>query len=1010
MRLVPALTLASLLSARGAAAPPDLAAFDVVWTSPGGDADASMPLGNGVVGANVWVEDSGDVLLLLSRTDAWSETDRLLKLGRVRLHFEPAVFQAGTGGAFTQELRLRQGRVEITGASPATRSSLLIYSPPGIDQIRVDGRFESPVKITASLECWRREKRTFANDDELKSSWTMHSAPAEVRRDLVWESPDVVDARADNLRQGVLWYHRNEHSVVPFTLEHQGLGPIKDQFRDVLIHRTFGGFMEGASGSGLAPSDDRPGLLETAAPTPWLGLRITTHAAQTDTVREWADRVYQLGTPEPGPDGALAATEAWWSAFWDRSWVSVEGDGKDARPVPHNRRPLRIGADSGGGNLFRGWMTRASVYHRALSAAEITRLAAGKRVDQRPVLEGGEISADLQAAGMITDGGAWRAISGIGPSDGWEPQGRLEDEREMGEWIAHFAGGHLRTIPQRPVTLDAGFTLEAWIRPAKDLGSARIFDKITAGGSDGFLFDTHPGDGLRLIVGDLTLSAPGVLRKNEWQHVAATYDAATGRAVISHNGKPVASGGPGASGRWKDDPAPSRVTQAYLLQRWMQACGGGPREGSATPADFPIKFNGSIFTVDPRFTEGQPFDPDWRKWGGCFWWQNTRLPYYPMLASGDFEMMEPLFRLYERCLPGAKARAKLYYGADGVYWPETMTGFGTYGNGDYGWDRAGAKPGDIRCPWWQWAWNQSLELTQLMLDRAAYTGDDRFLRERAVPMARETLRYFDSRFARDEKGLLRITPTQAVETYWHEVVNDAPVVGGLHTICDQLLALPSGVGGPEDRALWMRVRQALPPLPVWEQRGVRMAAPAQAFRNQRSNCETPELYPLWPFREYGLGRPDLDLAMAAYRARVDRSAVGWTQDGIFAARLGLADEAKIDLLARVRNSNPKHRFPASWGPNFDWLPDQDHGSNLMLELQLMLMQAEPAGARRIFLLPAWPREWDVSFKLHAPGRTTVEGEYRRGRLEKLLVQPEARRGDIVLPAGLAEPEAPPAAR
>ena len=65
-----------------------------------------------------------------------------------------------------------------------------------------------------------------------------------------------------------------------------------------------------------------------------------------------------------------------------------------------------------------------------------------------------------------------------------------------------------------------------------------------------------------------------------------------------------------------------------MLQRWVQACGG---RGA-----FPIKFNGSIFSVEPKFTGGQPFDADWRRWGDCFWWQNTRLPYYPMLAQGDW--------------------------------------------------------------------------------------------------------------------------------------------------------------------------------------------------------------------------------------------------------------------------------------------------------------------------------------------------------------------------------------
>ena len=112
------------------------------------------------------------------------------------------------------------------------------------------------------------------------------------------------------------------------------------------------------------------------------------------------------------------------------------------------------------------------------------------------------------------------------------------------------------------------------------------------------------------------------------------------------------------------------------------------------------------------------------------------------------------------------------------------------------------------------------------------------------------------------------------------------------------------------------------------------------------------------------------------------------------ACLGLTEEAARILKVKIINSRPGYRWPATWGPNFDWLPDQDHGGNLMTTIHLMLLQAD---GDRIFLLPAWPREWDVSFKLHAPRNTTVECLYRAGKVEKLVVTPEERLKDIVLP-------------
>lgn len=54
---------------------------------------------------------------------------------------------------------------------------------------------------------------------------------------------------------------------------------------------------------------------------------------------------------------------------------------------------------------------------------------------------------------------------------------------------------------------------------------------------------------------------------------------------------------------------------------------------------------------------------------------------------------------------------------------------------------------------------------------------------------------------------------------------------------------------------------------------------------------------------------------------------------------------------------------------------------------------------KIRLLPAWPKDWDVHFKLHAPHRTVVEGRVKDGKLVDLKVAPETRRKDVVVAGG-----------
>jgi hypothetical protein len=64
----------------------------------------------------------------------------------------------------------------------------------------------------------------------------------------------------------------------------------------------------------------------------------------------------------------------------------------------------------------------------------------------------------------------------------------------------------------------------------------------------------------------------------------------------------------------------------------------------------------------------------------------------------------------------------------------------------------------------------------------------------------------------------------------------------------------------------------------------------------------------------------------------------------------------------------------------------------MTALQSMLLQLR---GDKVLLFPAWPKDWDVDFKLHAPHNTTIAGSYRDGRLQSLRVEPASRAKDVV---------------
>ena len=426
------------------------------------------------------------------------------------------------------------------------------------------------------------------------------------------------------------------------------------------------------------------------------------------------------------------------------------------------------------------------------------------------------------------------------------------------------------------------------------------------------------------------------------------------------------------------------VSQMYHLQRFINACAG---RGA-----YPIKFNGSLFTVAPA---GK--DPDYRRWGPGYWWQNTRLPYISMCTSGDFDLMKPLWKMYAgEVMRLSKYRTKLYCGHDGAFLPECIYFWGPIFSQTYGWQPWDERKDKLQASGWhKWEWVSGPELCWMMLDYYDHTRDGEFLTSTVLPTCREILTFFDQHYKTDEAGKLIMHPSQALETWW-DCTNPMPEIAGCIAVTDRLLALPDAAAPAAERALWRRLRDKMPELPTRQIKGKTALAPAEKFANKR-NSEVPELYAVFPFRLVALGRPNLDWGIEALHHRRDRGASGWRQDDIFMAYLGLADEARKNLVARARKHDPKERFPAFWGPNFDWTPDQDHGGILLKAFQAMLMQTD---GEKIFLLPAWPKDWDVDFRLHAPGRTIIQGKVRGGKVVDLLVTPAGRKKDVVLPAGL----------
>lgn len=432
-------------------------------------------------------------------------------------------------------------------------------------------------------------------------------------------------------------------------------------------------------------------------------------------------------------------------------------------------------------------------------------------------------------------------------------------------------------------------------------------------------------------------------------------------------------------------------TEGYVLQRHVTACAG---RGA-----YPIKFNGSIFVVDdPTHLNGkkelQPKSADYRDWGGGYWYQNTRAMYWPRLQAGDFDEMLPLFKMYHDEMERNRPLIKAYYGHGGSYFAEQQPWY----------QKLKYVGREMPENWNDHYFTDILDMGMMMLDYYEYTGDTKFAKEMAIPMITDGLTFFNEHFYLGPDGKLLLDNDNAIEMYW-KATDPAPDIAGLHAILARMIALPDDLVDAQTRAGWVKMQSILPDLPRGKKNGKEVLLPYRGPQTMRArNSENPELYAIYPFRLYGLELPDPDLAIRTFMARRIKQEGCWAQDPVQSAMLGLTDEAARHVHYNFTRTDPHLKFLAFWAHGHDYMPDEDNGGNGESGFQQMLLQSV---GRKLLVLPAWPKDWDVDFKLNAPFQTTVQVSYKGGKIVDLVVTPPERKADVMDLSGRVPYSPPP---
>ena len=455
------------------------------------------------------------------------------------------------------------------------------------------------------------------------------------------------------------------------------------------------------------------------------------------------------------------------------------------------------------------------------------------------------------------------------------------------------------------------------------------------------------------------------------------------------------------------DPA-FQVGRNYQLFRQMLACNQN--------GEFPLKFNGGIFTTDTHpdrvparlnnpdlgVAPETGTTPDFRRWGQMFMSQNQRWLGWPTLAAGDSDLLSPSTAFYRDRLAVAKARAKNIK-AGGACYAEPLGIDGTV-------CVAPNEQGLCAAPHLLYHFSMGLENAWMTLQAHYILGINI---DADIQWMVEIVRFFDSFYRSqtkerlgselDDNGKLVLFPANSLELLGG-ATNPIDEVSGLHRVTGGLLTLTEL--SEIDRAFLMKVEKSLPELPTMVRDGKTVLAPAAKWEAEYNPWELPELYAAWPYRLAGVTQPQtltlLRDTWSTIPLRGDnrkelycKRDFSWQSNLANTAAMGLMDEARNRAIFKLSDGASACRYPAFFGPGHDWMPDHNWGGTGMVGLQEMLVASDPVAQGKIYLLPAWPKTWDVRFRLHTSEKTIVEGEVKNGKLIQLSVIPQSRLKDII---------------
>ena len=456
--------------------------------------------------------------------------------------------------------------------------------------------------------------------------------------------------------------------------------------------------------------------------------------------------------------------------------------------------------------------------------------------------------------------------------------------------------------------------------------------------------------------------------------------------------------------------------------------------------------------VLPKFNGGPGLiHQDDRSWGWGYWWQNTREQIWPQFAANHLDHVRSALDFYDRnfmdCKKSTADKGKIGLrmgewvapGKTGLTVP--LKQVSVFNPAALDQAMADRTMENVKSGYNARSLAQATELTQLMFDYVAFSGDTNFLQTIVSPWLKETTLFWLSWLRKGEDGQYHSMVTDGAEMWWK--IRDSSIDLSAARYCfwhglnygTNFGYEPEFIAAVRDRA------EHLAPLPLgcWTKRHIKPSEippgmptnTTTIFYNDRStdcyapgddlyddrashNVENPELYLVYPFALVDALSPKLEYerAVNTFRRRRAPNHSGWSQCPVQAARLRLDDAVDVIMDHAGRHA----RYPyGGWNSpakklsgtqlNVNDTPYFDAMGVNLTAFQETLLQSHPlttpekldlTGGAPIALAPAARHEWSGQFHLLARGGFLVTADLEPGRKITHAVIKSQRGGKLQL--------------